>query len=99
MGQKTKNAFERDKIMMAFVGENCPDNGNYASLDEEYEAYRDSLDEINSMIQYSQDINDADEVAFWRRLLMRTKMEMRELKEKMKNMMDANNTTKEKAYS
>jgi len=79
MSQKTVNAYERDKIMLEFVGESCPE------YDASYEDYRQSLDEINAMIAYSQDMNLPEEVAFWRRLLMRTKMQMRELKKSMQN--------------
>lgn len=104
MSQKTRNAYERDKIMSAFVGELCPGNNmsninSLSALQQEYEAYRDSLDEINAMILYSQDRNDEDEVAYWRKFLMRTKMSMREIKEKIKNYTVANNMTKEMAYS
>lgn len=99
MSQKTKDAYARDKAILALVGENCPADNVFTSLKEEYDAYKESLDEINCMIQYSQDMNDAEEVAYWRRFLMRTKMEMREIKERFENMMDANNTTKETVYS
>lgn len=100
MSKKTHAAYEHDKLMLALVGECCPSDGvpnSVADMEKEYEEYRESLDEINVMIQYSQDIGDMEEVASWRRFLMRQKMAMRELKSKI---MDANNTmVKEIAYS
>ena len=98
MSAKTKNAYMRDQIMFAFVGENCPDINVSADLIQQYNDYKESLDEINAMIQYAQDINDTNEVAAWRRMLMHNKMVMRELKEQIK-MMNANNTSKEIVYS
>lgn len=111
MGQRMRNsnnesedkkAHERDKVMFMFVGENCPecdDNNDISELKEKYDAYRDSLNEINAMIQHFQDLGNADEVASWRRMLMREKMTMREIKSKINFIMDANNMAKEIAYS
>lgn len=79
MSQKTVNAYERDKMLVAFVCENCP------SPDATYDEYKKSLNEINAMISYSQDMDWPEEVAFWRRFLMRTKMQMRELKNSKQN--------------
>lgn len=102
MSKKTKNAYLHDKLLFNFVGENCPDmflSQDYNDLKEEYENFRNSLDEINMMILYAQEIGDSKEVAQWRRMLMRNKMMMREIKEKMKNMTDAKHMEKEIVYS
>ena len=82
--------------MFAFVGENCPVSEENVSLEKEYEKYCESLDEINAMISHFKELENADEVAYWRRFLMRTKMQMREIKAKM---MDANTMAKEIVYS
>lgn len=102
MSQKTKNAYERDKIMLAFVSENCSETTKVSNLQEskeEYEAYRDSLSEIDCMIQYMQDLELPNEVAEWRRMMMRSKMAMREIKARINTLMDANNAEKEITYS
>jgi len=88
MSEKTNQAYRRDMVMLEFVGENCP------VYETSYEDYKHSLDEINAMIAYSQDMNWPEEVAFWRRLLMRTKMQMRELKNRSQN-----SCVMEEAYS
>lgn len=96
MSKKTKNAYERDKILLAFVGENCPSAEPVTDLEKEYEDWKQSLDEINNMILYCSDIGDTEEVAYWRKLLMHNKMVMREMKEKM---MEARIQKKEIVYS
>lgn len=93
---KSKMAYERDKLMLALVGETCPAQAtDVADYEQEYEEYKHSLDEINAMISHFLAIGDAAEVASWRRMLMHNKMVMRELKSKM---MDAK-MIQEVAYS
>ena len=83
MSIKTKSAYAGDKIMHTFV-EAMPEivDGTIAELEKQYNEYKAGLDEIWCMIQYSQDLGDAEEVSFWRRLLMHNKMVMREIKQK-----------------
>lgn len=86
---KTQQAYEWDKLMYSFVGEDCPayvaEDGS-ENLQQVYSDYRESLCEINAMIEHCIVIGDVDEVASWRRFLMRTKMEMREIKQRMKRL-------------
>lgn len=100
MANKSTAAYAGDKIMYAFV-EECAgqeiSGGTVAELLQEYQEYKESLDEISCMILYFQDINDSSEVAYWRKMLMHNKMVMREIKEKIK-VMDAI-TQKEIIYS
>jgi len=95
MSKKTKTAYEGQKLMYAFVGESCPDV-DVSNPQEQYEDYKKSLDEINAMICHFKDIRNDEEVAYFRRMAMHVKMCMRELKEKI---IEANNMTKEIAYS
>jgi len=100
MGQKTKNTYQRDKMMYAFV-EALPEiaGASIEALRQEYEDYKEGLSEIDCMIQYFQDLGDEEEVGFWRRLLMHNKMVMREIKRKMCEMIVATNNEREVAYS
>ena len=101
MATKSTVAYAGDKVMYAFV-EECAgaeiSGGTVAELLQEYQEYKESLDEISCMILYFQDINDSSEVAYWRKMLMHNKMVMREIKQKIK-IMDANTNQKEIVYS
>lgn len=99
MSQKTKNAYQKDKIMHDFV-EALPEyTGNTVdALKREYEGYKEGLSEIDCMIQHFQSIGNDEEVSFWRRLAMHNKMVMREIKEKMCELVATNNE-REVAYS
>ena len=78
MSLKTQNAYEHDKLMHFFVGENCPPF--ISASQTTYNEYKKSLDEINALITYFQDIGVPEEVAYLRRVKMRIKMQMREIK-------------------
>ena len=95
----SKKAYAYDKLMYSFVGE-CGGSEIPAQTTEElwelYTSYKNNLGEYDCLIQYFQDMDNADEVAFLRRQLQHTKMVMREIK---KMIMDANITSKEIAYS
>ena len=99
MSKKTKAAYENDKIMHDFV-EALPEyTGNTVdALRKEYEDYKEGLLEIACMIQHFQSMGNSEEVSFWRRLAMHNKMVMREIKEKMCEMV-ATNDEREVAYS
>lgn len=101
MMKKSELSYERDKVMYAMVGEyECIGeeiaNISAENLQEQYDAYKDSLCEIDCMIQHFIDIGNAVEVALMRKMAMHTKMVMREIKKKI---MDANTTQKEIVYS
>lgn len=99
MSKKTKEVYASDKVLYAFIGE-CggPEitSTTIPELEQEYQEYKDSLNEISCMILHFQDLGNSSEVAFWRRFLMHNKMVMREIKKKI---MDANINHKEIVYS
>lgn len=77
MSIKTHAAYQHDKFMYSFVGENCP---SFFQDGITYEEYKDSLDEINVFIKHFQFLGNLEEVAYLRRVKMRIKMQMREIK-------------------
>ena len=91
MSLKTQNAYEHDKLMHFFVGENCPPF--ISASQTTYNEYKKSLDEINALITYFQDIGVPEEVAYLRRMLMRTKMQMREIKQIIEAEIDSEEDT------
>lgn len=99
MANKSHAAYAADQILYSFVGE-CAgaeiSGTTLSELETEYLEYKESLDEINSMIFYFQDMGDSGEVACWRKMLMHHKMVMRDIK---KRMMDAKKIQKETVYS
>lgn len=63
---KTQAAYEKDKIIYVFIGECCgPEILSYDVnvLEQEYEEYKESLDEINCMILYNQDLGNTEEIS------------------------------------
>ena len=99
--RKTKAAYEMDKVMYAFVGE-CggPEirSTEFDNLKQEYEDYKSGLFEIDCMIQHFSIMGNEEEVSFWRILAMHNKMVMREIKERMREMV-ATKDEREVAYS
>ena len=96
---KSKSAYDFDKIMYSFVGE-CAGQEIPVHTTEElnilYKEYKTSLDEYACLIMHFQDIGNSEEVAFLRRQLHHCKMVMREIKQRI---MDADTISKEIAYS
>ena len=83
MAKKSQQAFAQYNLICDFLGENlCCANtvsNNFNELKQLYSDYKKSLLEIDSMIEYNLYINNSEETAYWRRFMMRTKMEMREI--------------------
>ena len=73
----SERAYDAGLLMENFAGCSCP---TYECSISEYDK---SIDEISVFLQYSRDMGDEEEVAYWKRLLQRTKVEKRRLKAKM----------------
>ena len=92
MSAKTHAAYQHDKMMYCLVGENCP---SFFPADSTYEEYKETLDEISILIEHFQFLEDVEEVAYLRRVKMRIKMQMREMKQNI----EAKTTVEEYTYS
>lgn len=65
---------DREAFCSAFFGEECCNtNDEVSSLEEIDEAISD----CKAMLDYSIDLNDKNEIAFWRKLLQKNKMQRR----------------------
>ena len=97
--KKSQRAYEGHKTMCEFVGESCgPDiqGQTLPELEQQYNQGKEELAEIDALIEYMQDIDNEEEVAFLRRMQMQAKMIMREIKEMM---MVLKNNEREVVYS
>lgn len=66
-------------LIADLIGCDCYATDEDCSMDD----YNSSIAEINAMIQHSIDINDAREIAFWRGMLQKARVEKRRAKKKM----------------
>lgn len=74
----SEKAYDRDIFLSQFIGCECnePDNIELSEYDK-------SISEINAMIQHSIDIGNMEEVAQWRKMLQRTRVDKRRAKARM----------------
>lgn len=66
----------------SFMGEQDIDEKEFLTREEyleELHEYNDAIVEIQCMIEYSLDVNDKNELKYWRRLLNQTKADRRKL--------------------
>lgn len=97
--QKTEQAYQEDKLMHSFVDAHPEITGiTVEALTQEYACYKSGLSEIDCMIQHFSDMGNYEEVRFWRKLSMHNKMVMREIKQKICELV-ATNDAREVAYS
>ncbi len=73
----SEKAYERDKLIADFIECNCF-NSDYSQKE-----YDNSIAEINAMIQHSIGIENDEEIAQWRKMLQRTRVEKRRAKARM----------------
>lgn len=74
----SEKAYDRYVFLREFVGCKCGDQEDI-SLSE----YKKSISEINAMIQHNIDIGNQEEIAYWRKMLQRTRVEKRRAKARM----------------
>lgn len=74
----SEKAYNRDVFLREFVGCKCGDQE-----DIQLSEYEKSISEINAMIQYNIDIGNQEEIAYWRKMLQRTRVEKRRAKARM----------------
>lgn len=87
---KSDKVYDRERFILDMTGGDCCANNDNTDISE----YDRSIDEINGMIQYFIDSGNKKEVADWRKMLQRAKVEKRRVKKMIEN-----NNGKEIAYT
>ena len=64
---------QEEAMYAAMFGEECPSND--VTLSE----INESIDECQAMLDYSLNLANKEEIAFWRKMLQRAKVERREI--------------------
>lgn len=85
--KKGETVRAQKKFLLAFLDSECCVPTNKTTISD----YRESIAEMKNMLQYSIDVNDKNEIKFWRSQIQTAKEEMRIAIRNQKNLPQNNN--------